>query len=257
MSTSRHKGMGRREFLRTSTCALATAAVGPQLFAGFASPKLMVAGFAPLEIESAGTDVFTANVIDARRASADAAFLRHNARISAYGLSGSNAEPRALDFLTHYAIGRGESRHVVPFHTWVSSRRAEGPRPVSFTVPVDEEQKIRFSMTAKMPVVKPAASSSRRGLLSRPATTSVEPRALPIELSLHGDAGSTALSRGFYVVVPVYEGQRTPDWSAYTLRRSGGRWALHERYGSELRPAGFEHFVLRVDYARPKESKRA
>jgi hypothetical protein len=251
MSTSRHTAMGRREFLKTSTCALATAAVGPQLFAGLASqPKLMVAGFASLEIESAGTDVFTANVIDARRAPADAAFLRHGARISSYGLSGADPRhQRALDFQAHYAVGSGKDRRFVPYYAWVAGGRSDGARPVSFNVPVDGEQKIRFSMTAKMPAPVAGAATSRRGLLAS-RETAVEPRAIPVELGLRGGAGSLELARGFYVIVPVYDGVRTPQWSSYSLRRTAGQWVLHEAHGAATLPVEFEHFVVRVDYAK-------
>jgi hypothetical protein len=254
MSTNRHNGMGRRAFLKTSTCALATAAVGPRLFADVWQPKLMVAAFAPLDI-SAGTEMSAANVIDARRAPApDAAFIRHGARISAFGLSGGEPrDRRAIDLLTHFAIGSGRERQLVPYFAWAGGG---SNAPVSFHVPVDEEQRIRFSVTAKMPAPQAAGTSSRRGLLAR-RQTALEPRAIPVELSLGSEAGTIPLSRGFYVIVPVYDGQSAPRWSSYSLRQVAGGWALHELRGTEIRPATFEHFVVRVDYATKKDQKQA
>jgi hypothetical protein len=249
MSTSRHNGMHRRDFLRASACAVATAAVGPQLLAGVGQPKLMVAGFAPLELP-AGTGIPAANVVDARRApAADAAFTRHGARISAFGLSGAGTrDRRAVDFLTHYAVGSGRDRSLVPFFAWAGG----GNAPVSFHVPVDEEQRIRFSVTAKMPAVQAQGDASRRGLFARRAKA-LEPRGIPVELSLRNDGSALPLSRGFYIIVPVYDGQSAPDFSSYSLQAVEGGYALH-RAG---RVADFEHFVVRVDYAAKKSDHLA
>lgn len=250
MSTSRHQGLGRREFLTTSACALATVAVSPELFAGLAwQPKLIVAGFAPLEIESAGTGRFERNVIAAERiGAADPAFRRHGASVSMNGLSGGDpGTRRAMEFLAHYTYTEAGQSHVVPFHVW-----ARGGGPVRFTVPVDDQQRIRFSVTAPMPPTETAAPPTRR-VFARQAKGEAVPTALPVELSL---TGGVSLRRGFYVVVPVYDGQSSPDWSSYSLRRAGARWALHAVDG---KPVAFEHFVVRVDHAapRPKRELRA
>lgn len=248
MSTSRHQGIGRREFLTTSACALATVAAGPELFAGLAwQPKLIVAGFAPLEIESAGTDVFERNVVAAERiGAADDAFLRHGASVSMQGVSGGDARARrALDFLVHYTYSEAGEPRLVPFHAWAGTGG-----PVRFTVPVDEQQRIRFSVTAPMPVAKTAAPASRRVFARRETSSETAPTALPIELALRGNI---SLRRGFYVVVPVHDGQSAPNFAAYSLRKAGSRWALH---GSNGAPAAFEHFVVRIDYAKPRTKAR-
>lgn len=247
MSTSRHQGVGRREFLATSACVLASAAVGPELLAGLTvQPRLIVAGFAPLDIESAGTDAFQRNVVAAERnGAADPAFLRHGASVLMNGLSGGDPRARrALDFLTHYTVSDGGEPRLVPYHVW-----AGGGSPVRFTVPVDGQQRIRFSVTAPMPVAMAPQPSSRRAFASRQASAETVPTALPVELSLDGNI---SLRRGFFVVVPIYDGQSSPDWSRYSLRRSGGRWALH---GADNAPAAFEHFVVRVDYATPRQPR--
>jgi hypothetical protein len=243
MSTSRHQGLGRREFLTTSACALATVAVGPELFAGLAwQPRLIVAGFAPLEIESAGTERFERNVIAAERiGAADPAFRRHGASVSMNGLSGGDPRTRrAMEFLAHYTYAEAGESRVVPFRLW-----AGGGSPVRFTVPVDGQQRIRFSVTAPMPATETSAPATRRAFAHRAKSEAV-PTALPVELSL---AGGVSLRRGFYVIVPVYDGQSSPDWSSYSLRRAGARWTLH---GLDLEPVSFEHFVIRLDHAAPR-----
>lgn len=250
MSTSRHQGMRRREFLATSACAVATAAVGPELFAGLTwQPRLIVAGFAPLEIESAGTDVFERNVAAAEKIrTADDAFVRHGASVSMYGVSGGDARTRrALDFLVHYTYSEAGEPHLIPFHAWAGSGG-----PVRFTVPVDEQQRIRFSVTAPMPSPKRPEPATRRVFARRETPSETVPTALPVELSLRGNVG---LRRGFYVIVPVYDGQSSPDWSAYSLRKSDNRWTLHTSLLGAAQPVPFEHFVVRVDYAKAKDKK--
>jgi hypothetical protein len=247
MSTTKNGGFGRREFLKVSTCALAAVTVAPQTFAGLvAQPKVMVAGYSPLDIESADVSIIGSNITDAARASADRAFLRLDARVSAFGLSGGNRwDLRARDLTTHYAIGRGRERQLVPFHTWISSGRPDDARPVSFIVPIDEEQRINFTVSA---MTRRDQSSSGRGAGS--GSSAPEPTAIPVGLSLGGERDTFPLSRGFYIIVPVYDGQTPPSWDSYMLRRTSGGWALFELGGADARPAAFEHFVVRVDYAR-------
>jgi hypothetical protein len=67
-----------------------------------------------------------------------------------------------------------------------------------------------------------------------------------LTLSLASGEGRLKLSRGFYVVVPLFDDDREPRWSDFGLTQVDGRWALHDREG---KAAGFEHFVLRIDYA--------
>jgi hypothetical protein len=246
MSTSRHQGLGRREFLTTSACALAAVAAGPELFAGLVwQPRLIVAGFAPLEIESAGTERFERNVIAADRiGAADPAFGRHGVSVSMNGLSGGDPRARrAMEFLAHYTYTEAGQSRVVPFRVW-----AGAGSPVRFTVPVDEQQRLTFSVTAPMPATEPAAPATRRAFARRAQSEAV-PTALPVELSL---GGGVSLRRGFYVIVPVYDGQSSPDWSSYSLRRAGARWTLHRLDGQ---PVSFEHFVVRIDHAAPRPKR--
>jgi hypothetical protein len=232
--------MDRREFLVvSSTVAAATAAVGPKLFAGEAAvPKRLAVGFAPPE-ESAA--LAAASSIPA----GDGGFIRRGARVTVSGASGAPADPRsrrAVDLLVNYSYLDGAERREAPFHAWSCSRTTgcQGS-PVRFTVPVDEVQKISFSVGVASGRVTPA--TRRRASGPSPATSG---DALPVTLSMLSDPSSLKLVRGFYVIVPLFEGDGEPRWSAYTLDRREGRWALHDREGNV---ASFEHFVLRIDYA--------
>jgi hypothetical protein len=232
--------IGRRQFLiASSACAIATAAVGPKLFAADAgeSPRRLAVGFARFD-ESAA--VHAAEDIPA----GDGAFIGRGARISVSGASGASVDPRdrrAVELITHYSYFDGAVRKVAPFRAWGCSRTTgcQG-NPVSFTVPVDEMQKIVFSVETERGT--PRAVVSRRDAL---AGVTPEAVALPVSLTLLSGEG-TKLVRGFYVIVPLFDNDAEPRWSSYELKKLDGRWALHDRNGNV---APFEHFVLRIDYA--------
>lgn len=241
MSTKRHQ-MGRRQFLIvSSTCALATATVGPKLFgaAAGATPRRLAVGFASSEQNA---DVVSAASIPA----GDGAFIGRGARITVSGASGASGEPRArraVDLLAHYSYLEGAERKSVPFRAWSCSRTTgcQGSQ-VSFNVPVDELQKLVFTVETERG--KPAgASASRRETLTGDVTESF---LNPVTLSLTSESGSLKLVRGFYIIVPMFDGDAEPSWPAYELRRHEGRMALIGRDGNV---AAFEHFVLRLDYA--------
>ena len=50
-----------------------------------------------------------------------------------------------------------------------------------------------------------------------------------------------------YVIVPMFEGDSAPNWSAYRIRQIDNRSVLVDRDGTA---ASFEHLVLQIDYAR-------
>lgn len=237
MSTSRHEGVGRREFLAISASALTAAVVGPELLAGQQTPPRSIAtGFAPFDFDPAGPRDVELWLTPAERiGSADRSFLHHGARISMYGVSGGEGRSRgSLAFDAHYTVSDGGVRREVPFHAW-----AGGGGPIRFVVPLDHEDRIRFSVTAVMP-------ASQKHLRSRsltPGRAQTSPAALALDLSLEGPI---RLQRGFYVVVPLMEGQSTPGWWEYAVRNVNGRWGVYSVAGT---PAPFEHFVVRVDYA--------
>lgn len=230
--------MGRRQFLvLSSTCAVAAATVGPKLFAGeAASPKRLAVGFKAFEQDAV--------VAAASIASRDGAFIGRGARITASGASGTSAEPRArraVELVAHFSYLDGAERKVAPFRAWGCSRvtGCQGS-PVGFTVPVDEVQRVVLSVGVERG--RPEGTTSRRDALM----DSTESAALPLVLSLQNEAGTYALARGFYVVVPMFEGDSDPSWSSWTVRAVDGRFALVDGAGNV---ASFEHFVLRVDYA--------
>src|SRR5687768_3594890 len=225
MNTKGQNGIGRRQFLKSASCALAAAAVGPQLIAAVAGkPKSIVAGFAPLTAETAAGTEFVFNVSGADRLrGADGAFLRTDARIRVAGVSGGQLkERRSREFVTHFSVMDGAKPSVVPFTAWRCGRVVECNTPVSFNIPVSDDQKILFSVLGE-------------------ASSSDGETAMPVELTLRNGGTGVPLNRGYYIIVPLYEGQGLPDWSSYSLRRTDGRWALYELSLGDIRPVAFEH----------------
>jgi hypothetical protein len=244
MNTKGH-GIGRREFLVSSSSALAVAAIAPKLFgadSAFAPPKRLAVGFAKFDE--------TALLIAASGiAAGDGAFISRGARLTVSGASGASIEPgarRAVELLTHYSYFEGSERRDAPFRAWGCSRKTgcQG-NPVSFNVPVDEEQRIRLTVGVESGSTEAGAPTSRRRAVGG-ATTAFEAKPLPVVLSLLSGDDSLKLVRGFYVIVPLFENDSEPRWSNWQLGRSGGRMALVDGNGNV---APFEHFVLRVDYA--------
>jgi hypothetical protein len=234
--------IGRRQFLIfSSTCAVAAATMGPRLFGGelTTQPKRLAVGFAAFEENAA---VVAASSIPA----GDGGFIGRGARIVASGASGASADPRArraVELLAHYSYLDGAERRSTPFRAWACNRvtGCQG-NSVGFTVPVDEVQKIVF--TVGVETGAPEGSASRRAALTIDATESTP---LPLVLTLQDEPGAVKLTRGFYVIVPMFDGDSDPRWGAWTLRIVEGRWSLVDGEGNT---APFEHFVLRVDYAK-------
>ncbi len=235
--------IGRRQFLVfSSTCALATATLGPRLFAGEgAAPRRLVFGYASLE-ENAS--VSSASKISA----ADGGFISRGARVVVSGASGSRVNPlerRAVALMTHFSYFDGSERKSAPFQAWGSSRKTGSQgNSVGFNVPVDEVQRISFNLDVERgaTTAAPATSSRRRAIGGNPQQV----EGFPVTLSLQNEPGSLKLARGFYVIVPLFEGDSEPRWSSFTLRALNGRVQLVDANGG---PATFEHFVLKTDYA--------
>ena len=231
--------MGRRQFLiLSSTCAVAAATVGPKLFAGERALKRLAVGFASFEENAA---VYAASVIP----STDGGFIGRGARVTVLGASGAPVQPkdrRAVQILAHYSYFDGAERRSAPFHAWACSRTTgcQG-NAVGFNVPVDEVQQI--NLTLGVETGEPKRPSGR---IQSDAVDATESTTLPLTLSLQNEDGAFKLARGYYVVVPMFEGDSDPRWSAYSLRKVDGRMSLVDGDGNA---APFEHFVLRVDYA--------
>lgn len=234
--------MGRRQFLVvSSTCALATAAIGPKLFAGevASSPKRLAVGFASFgESPAVGAA--------SRIPSSDSGFLGRGARIVVSGASGASETPHArrmVELLAHYSHNDGGEVRTTPFRAWGCSRvtGCQG-NSVGFHVPLDDAQKILFTVGAETGTPE-GSEVTRRGAL---VEKRLESTALPLVLSVPNEDGALKLARGYYVVVPLFEDDSDPRWSGWTLRAVDGRMSLVDGSGSV---APFEHFVLRVDYA--------
>jgi hypothetical protein len=243
MITKGHQ-LGRRDFIRvSSTCAIATAAVGPKLLADTVTfaPRRLAVGFASPDADV----VFAADSIPA----GDGAFIGRGARITVSGASGAPAEPRgrrAVDLLAHYSYFDGAERKSVPFRAWSCSRTTgcQGNR-VSFNVPVDEEQKLVFTVETERGTPTGTVASRREAMFGGATERAVA----PVTLSLTSEAGSLKLVRGYYIIVPLFGGDSVPSWSSFALRRHEGRMALVDSNGNV---APFEHFVLKVDYAESR-----
>ena len=241
MKTKGHE-IGRREFLIvSSTCALAATVVGPKLMGAERAslPKRLALGFASLDD---GSSVVAASAVP----SADGVFIGRGARITVSGASGAPADPiarRGVELLTHYAYFDGAQRLDAPFRAWGGSRKTGNQgSPVSFSIPVDAEPRIRFSVGVESGAANGEGPKSRREIAGR----GTESHALPVVLSLLSESDSLKLARGSYVIVPLFENDAEPRWSDWKFERVGGRMALVD---AQDNVAPFEHFVLRIDYA--------
>ena len=150
--------MDRRRFLQTSGAALASAAVAPAMLANELAmrPKRLSIGFAPLDGDG--------RVVPATSITAgDGAFIRTGARVTVLGTGGTSAAARrGVELLAHYGFDDNGTRAYAPVRVWGCSRLTGCTgKQVSFNVPVDEEQRVMFSVTAEEPPVK------QEGMLTR------------------------------------------------------------------------------------------
>lgn len=233
--------MGRRQFLiASSTCVVAAATVGPRLFAAteaVVQPRRLVIGFASFEENAT---LVAAESIPA----GDGAFISRGARVSVSGASGAPADPlsrRGVELLVNHSYFEGAERLTAPYLAW-GCNRATGCQgnAVSFTVPIDDLQCLSLTIGAETGA--PSRDLSRRDAMVGVSNEMIE---IPVEFGLQNDA-SIKLTRGYYVIVPVFDTDADPSWSSYTIGMANGRRALVNGAG-EVAP--FEHFVVGVDYA--------
>ena len=233
--------IGRRQFLAvTSAGAVVAAVAGPRLFASDAvsSPRRLAVGYASFDAN--------APVVDGIRVpAADGGFIGRGARVIMAGANVVSRDPRArrtVGLTAQYAYMAGAERKTTPFTAWAASRATGATAsPAAFTIPVDEVQTLSFAVEIESGA--PRGKASRRDALILEPTLTTE---LPLTLSLQNVPGSVKLAQGFYVIVPMFEGDSGPNWSAYRMGQIDGRWALVDRDGDI---ASFEHFVLKIDYA--------
>jgi hypothetical protein len=243
LKTMQKLQVGRRQFIQISSGAAAGALLfGPELFAGETAPlpTRLAVGFASCIVDSARLpiDIEPAKAIWG----SDGRFLNLDAHISVVSSGRAPIDPKArrIDELNaHFAYRDGGAERSVPFFAWTFDRSTgRSENRSNFRMPLDEQQTIR------MTVGKTAAPSvSRR----RAAGASSAPASLPFNLSLIDGPDSYRLARGFYIIVPLIDGEPEPDWSSCSMWYLDNRWGLHE--GGDKRAATFEHLVLRVDYA--------
>jgi hypothetical protein len=233
--------IGRREFLAVSSAsAVMAAVVGPKIFASDAvlSPRRLAVGYSSFDENASVVD--GANV-----PAADGGFIGRGARVIVAAANAVSPDPRArrtVGLTAHYAYMDGAERKSTPFTAWAASRATGGSASkAGFIVPVDEMQKLSFSVETESGA--PRAAVSRRDTLLIEPTRTVD---LPLTLSLQDEPGTIKLARGIYVVVPMFEGDSDPSWSAYRIRQLEGVPTLVDRDG---KPAPFEHCLLEIDYA--------
>lgn len=239
--------VGRREFLlSTGASVIATATLGPQIFAASAPSDRLAVGFAHL----AGTSY----LVDAATIpGGDGTFIRTGTRVAVSGSGGAKGDPalrRITELRSYFSYFEGGEIQSAPFLAWSASRATGGQgSPIRFTVPVDQMQKLSFSLRVGPDEPQVLPTSRRRAARGAGgATAAAGPRDLPLTLSLQNEPGAFPLLRGYYVVVPLSDRESTPDWSRYRLFLVDGRWSLLDGSGA---PALFEHFVLNVAYQTP------
>jgi hypothetical protein len=242
MTKKRHL-IDRREFVVASSAALATVvAVNPKLFAQAAvTPRRLAVGYAPLDDSAALVEA-------ASIPAGDGGFISRGARVWLSGMSGAPADPsarRAVEMRVYYSYLDGAERRDAPFYAWSGSRKNSSQGvPTSFTVPLDATQKIKLAVGLETGNRNAGSPTTRRQAVTQ---TTVSDQELPLSLSLQSDPNELKLARGFYVIVPMFDGDSEPRWGTYHLDRIAGRWGLRQIGGT---PVTFEHFVLRIDYAK-------
>ena len=236
-----NRHVGRRQFLKVSSAsAIAVAVMGPNLFAEeTAAPQRLAVGFASFGDALSGASSIPAS---------DGTFIGRGARITVSGASrpaGAPADRRMTELTTHFAYLDGARTKSAPFTAWACSRvtGCQGNN-VSFNVPVDETQKLSFTVGVEGGTAVATKTTRRRavgGGASQHRAASV-----PLTLSLQEEPGTVRLARGHYVIVPLFEGDSEPRWGDWAIGSIDGRIQLVNVNGEA---APFEHFVLKTDYA--------
>lgn len=239
-------GIGRREFIQVSSAVAAGAMLlGPEILASdsVTLPNRLAVGFVDFTL---GTSRSPMAVVSASAITGtDGAFLSHDAWISVVSSGSDSVDPatrRAVELNAHFAYYDGAQRRTAPFHAWTYDRTTgDAGNPISFLVPVDDQQQIRLSVGTE---ISAAPSGKRRAAGNASAASK---SVLPFTLSLRDEPDTYRLVRGYFILVPLVAGQAEPSWSSYALWYRNGHWGLHE--GTDLHPATLEHLVVRVSYA--------
>jgi hypothetical protein len=202
-------------------------------------PKRLAVGFARIDEDNFLTSASDAPPSDGR-------FITRGARISVSGASGAPQDPshrRTVELLTMFSYFDGAELREAPFRAWGCSRTTgcQG-NTVRFNVPVDLEQRVRFNVGVESGAT--GSATTRRRAIG--GGSGADAKTLPVTLSLRDEKDAFRLTRGIFVIVPLFENDAEPQWSLWRIGRAGGRLAMVDRDGT---PAPFEHFVLHVDLA--------
>jgi hypothetical protein len=256
--------MGRREFLvLTSTTALAAAAFGkdllPQPAAASATAREFSLGYVEANASVKGGRSLTPNVMSvASVSSGDGNFLSNGVKVSVrgYNVMSESANGRvAMQLIVQYL--ESGTRRVDPFVAWRYSRTSGGASPISFLVPVDQDQNLHllFNSDSDASIARKTAQTpngvSRRDLLNgASAAASMEAGSDPgaLTLTLMSGKNDPKLRRGYYIISPVGDGVSEPDWSRYELRNTDNGMKLFEANNFDAGPAQLEYLILYVDY---------
>lgn len=257
-------GIGRREFIvMTSATAVAALAMGDTLLksapAATAAGARFALGFVDFERLGEAGDRFTPNAVSVDAVpSADGLFLRYGVRL---GVRGYNVTPKSaagrekIDLVVNYPSADGV--HSNPYVAWAYSRKSGAGSPVSFPVPVSNDQHVRLLLTTELSngaanaSAAPASSEvTRRDMLTAATVQTVETSAGDdITFTLASEPGLPKLRRGFYIVTPLGAGASQPDWISLQLRKTDNGYKVFTPSGSkEGSPASFEYVVLVADY---------
>lgn len=263
-------GMGRREFIvLTSTTALAAAAFGkdllPQPAASTAAPREFSLGYVEPNASLKGTGRgLTPNVASAASvSSADGNFISHGAKVSVRGYNVMPKSPNGrvqMQLIAEFL--ENGTRRSDPFIAWRYSRNAGGASPVSFLVPVDQDQSLHLLFTsdneaslARKTAQSPSGVSRRDLLNGASAAASLEAGNDPgaVTLTLLSGKSDPKLRRGYYILSPVGDGVSEPDWTRYELRTTDNGVKLFESNNFDAGPAELEYLVLYIDYFQVPE----
>ena len=272
-------GMGRREFIvLTSTTALAAAAFGkdllPQAAAASVAAREFSLGYVEPNASIQGTGRgLTPNVASVNSVSSgDGNFLTNGVKVS---VRGYNVMPKSetgrvqMQLIVQY-FENGTDR-ANPFVAWRYSKASGGASPISFKVPVDQDQKLHLLFTSDSQAslarkaaleaqAARAAAVSRRDVISgASAAASLEAGNDPGALTLTILSGKSdpKLRRGYYIISPVGDGVSEPDWSRYELRKTDNGLKLFESDDFDARPAQIEYLILYFDYFKSPDRGNA
>ena len=239
------KAFHRRDFLKFSSIAALGVAAGALLernaFADSAPlPLRLWVGCAGIdEIDRARGNPMDVVLAPVRSlASSDGTFIRRGARVKIAGISCGSAARRVMEVRPHYL---SDGTTDVPVIAW-----GPGGGRVAFTMPVEVEQRLRFSFVPTPPAPPPILSRRRLVGAAAPADMSQD-----LVLSLLNEPDVVKLTRAYYVVVPQFTDAPEPKWGSYTLLSHKGHMLMHEWRDGFMQPVELEHFVLRTDYAIP------